>query len=189
MPRIRGHYKALGASLVFVASLPVCAATTDLDERALKLDQSVQALKDEVLQFNTEASAAEVDAVLPDYLRLNVYLSVTAGGLLLDEVTVALDDQAPEIYHYDDYDSRAILTKDSVQRLIRVAAKPGPHKLHISFTGKYADAKESDPPVTDRYSATIDKPSQATDIEFTIARESRFGNKPRLTMKQWRPAQ
>jgi hypothetical protein len=189
MPRIRGQYKALGASLVFVVSFSTLAATTDLDQRALQLDQNVQALKDEVLQFNKQATETEVDSVLPDYLRLNVYLSVTSAGLLLDEVTVSLDDQPPEIYHYDEYDSRAILTKGSVQRLMRVAAKPGPHKLRISFTGKYADARPQDPPVTDRYSTTIDKTAQAADIEFVIARESRFGNKPRLTMKQWRAAQ
>ncbi|NKF23778.1 hypothetical protein [Solimonas marina] len=170
-------------------SLPVLAATQDLDDRAVQLDQNVQALKDEVLEFNKEASKAEVDAVLPDYLRLNVYLSVEAPGLLLDKVTVSLDDQTPETYHYDAFDSRAILTKGSTQRLLRVAAQPGPHKLHISFSGKYADAKPDSPPITDQYSTTIDKSAQTTDVEFMIARQSRFGGKPRLSMKQWRPAQ
>ncbi|WP_157622995.1 hypothetical protein [Solimonas soli] len=188
MPRTRG-LKALGAILALVSSLPAAAATADLDEQAIKLDQAVQALKDEVLEFNSDAAAVEVDALLPDYNRLNVYLSVTTGGLLLQEVTVAIDDKPAEIYHYDDFDSRAILEKNSVQRLLRVAAAPGAHQLRISFTGNYADAKAGDPPLTDHYSATIDKPAQATDVEFVISRESRFGGRPKLTMKQWRPAQ
>lgn len=186
MPIIRGQYTALGASLAFLISLPAAAAGSDLSARAIELDQAVQALKDEVIEFNREAASVEVDALLPDYVRLNVYLSVKAGGLLLDEVTVALDDRAPEVYHYDDFDSRAILEKSSLQRLLRVSAEPGPHKLRVNFSGKFADAKADEPPVTDQYEVTIDKPARATDVEFVIARESRFGGKPKLSMKQWR---
>lgn len=164
------------------------AATPGTAERAIKLDQTVQALKDEVLEFNSEAASAEVDAVLPDYDRLNVYLSVKAGGLLLQDVTVTLDGHAPEVYHYDDFDSRAILGKSALQRLIRVSAEPGPHHLRVSFHGKFADAKDSDPVLGDQYDVTIDKPAHAMDVEFVIARESRFGGKPKLTMKQWRSA-
>lgn len=189
MPKTRGRYQALGASLVFLLSLPAVAATPDTTERAIKLDQTVQALKDEVLEFNSEAASTEVDAVLPDYDRLNVYLSIKAGGLLLQDVTVTLDNHAPEVYHYDEFDSRALLGKNALQRLIRVAAEPGPHRLRVSFHGKFADAKDSDPVLGDQYEVTIDKPAHATDIEFIIARESRFGGKPRLTMKQWRSAQ
>jgi len=188
MPTTRGRYKALAASLALTMSLPAAAATADLAERAIKLDQTVQALKDEVLEFNSAASAAEVDAVLPDYKRLTVYLSVKAGGLLLQDVTVKIDDRAPEVYHYDEFDSRAILGKDALQRLIRVAAEPGPHRLHVSFHGQFADAKDSDPLLGDQYDVTIDKPASATDVEFIIAKESRFGGKPKLTMKQWRSA-
>lgn len=188
MPTTRGRYRALGASLALLLSLPAAAATTDMADRAVKLDQTVQALKDEVLEFNSAAAATEVDAVLPDYKRLNVYLSVKAGGLLLQDVTITLDDHAPEVYHYDEFDSRAILGKNALQRLIRVAAEPGPHRLHVSFHGKFADAKDSDPPLGDQYDVTIDKPASATDVEFVIARESRFGGKPKLTMKQWRSA-
>src|SRR3546814_1818290 len=92
MPTTRGRFKVLGASLAFLLSLPAVAATPDTGERAIKLDQTVQALKDEVLEFNREAASAEVDAVLPDHARLNVYLSVKAGGLLLQDVTVTLDN-------------------------------------------------------------------------------------------------
>src|SRR3546814_5500846 len=45
----------------FLLSLPAVAATPDTGERAIKLDQTVQALKDEVLEFNSEAASAEVD--------------------------------------------------------------------------------------------------------------------------------
>ncbi|MGH8445984.1 MAG: hypothetical protein ACREVL_11995 [Solimonas sp.] len=165
------------------------AATADLNEQAIKLDQTVQALKDEVLEFNSEAASVEVDALLPAYDRLNVYLSVKAGGLLLDEVSVSLDDRPAEVYHYDEFDSRAILGKNSLQRLMRVSAEPGPHKLRISFSGKYADAKAGEAPLTDVYETTIDKGSQAADVEFVVSKESRFGGKPKLTMKQWRAAQ
>lgn len=188
MPRTRG-LKALGAILALLSNLPAAAATADLAEQAIKLDQTVQALKEEVLEFNSDAAAVEVDALLPDYNRLNVYLSVTTAGFLLEEVTMAIDDKPAEIHHYDDFDARAILEKNSAQRLLRVSAAPGAHQLRISFKGRYADAKPGEPSLTDHYSATIDKPAQATDVEFVISRESRFGGRPRLTMKQWRPMQ
>ncbi len=183
MPRTRGRQKARCASLVFVFSLPMMAAAADLDDRAAKLDQTVQALKDEVLEFNIAARATEMDAVLPAYDRLSIYLSVKVGGLLLQEVSVGLDDRAPEVYHYDEFDSRAILDKNSLQRLLRVSAMPGQHRVRISFIGKYADAKLQDLPLSDRYEVTVEKASEAVDLEFVIARESRFGGRPRLTMK------
>src|SRR3546814_10911680 len=131
MPTTRGRFKVLGASLAFLLSLPAVAATPDTGERAIKLDQTVQALKDEVLEFNSEAASAEVDAVLPDYDRLNVYLSVKAGGLLLQDVTVTLDNHPAEIYHYDEFESRAILGKNALQRLIRVSARSEEHTSEL----------------------------------------------------------
>lgn len=188
MPSIRG-LKALSASLVLALSFSSLAASPSDAERSLKLDQAVQALKDEVLDFNRQATAVEVDTVLPPQDRLNVYLTVKAPALLVQDVTVALDNNPAEVYHYDDIDSRALLAKDGSHRILRAKATPGTHRVRVSFTGKMADAKPGDAPITDRYEVMIDKPIQVTDLEFVIAPETRFRNTPRLRLKQWRPAQ
>lgn len=152
----------------------------------MKLDQSVEALKGEVIEFNREASSTEVEALLPDYRRLNVYLKVRVPGLLLSTFTVQIDDRTPEVHHYDEYDARALLGKDSMQRLLRVSAEPGAHKVKASFTGKLSDAKPGDPPISDVYEARFDKSNYAGDLEFVVANESRFRGNPRIAMRQWR---
>src|SRR3546814_13057518 len=111
---------------------------SDWSSDVCSADLTVQALKDEVPEFNSEAASAEVDAVLPDYDRLNVYLSVKAGGLLLQDVTVTLDNHPAELYHYDEFDSRAILGKNPMQRLIRVSATTCPHRVPVTFNGNFS---------------------------------------------------
>lgn len=187
MPTKRG-LKALGVCLALVTSCAAWPASPDLAEQAVKLDQSVEALKDEVIEFNREASSTEVEALLPDHRRLNVYLRVKVPGLLLESFTVQIDDRQPEVHHYDDYDARALLNKDSLQRLLRVSTDVGAHKIKVAFRGRLADAKAEDPPVTDQYEARFDKTTYAGDLEFIIANESRFRGNPRLTLRQWRAA-
>lgn len=188
MPTSRG-LKALGVCLAWMLSLPAWPASPDLAEQAVRLDQGVEALKDEVIEFNREASSTEVEALLPDYRRLNIYLRVKVPGLLLDSITVQIDDRQPEIHHYDEYDSRALLGKDSMQRLLRVSTDVGVHKVKVSFKGKLSDAKPEDPPLTDQYEARFDKTTYAADLEFIIANESRFRGHPRLALRQWRASQ
>lgn len=175
--------RALFAIACCVAA-PVFAA--DIQEQAIRLDQSVQALKDEVLEFNRAAQAIENEVLLPAHARVSVYLSLKVSGLLLDEVSVMIDDRRPEVYHYDETDARALLAKDSLQRLSRLMVTPGAHRIRATFSGNFADAKADEPPVTGSFEAVFDKQQGETELELVIERERRFGGKPRITMKQWR---
>ncbi len=179
--------KAYGALLVCVASLLPTAVVAQADPQAMKLDQAVQALKDEVVEFNREAQALENEVLLPATTRLSVYLNVKVNGLLLEEVSVMVDNDRPVVYRYDAKDARALLNETSAQRVLRAPVTGGAHRIRVSFSGHYADDKADAAPVTDSFEAVFDKTTEETELEFTIARERRLGGKPRLSMKQWRP--
>lgn len=162
------------------------AQSKDTAERALRLDQTIQALKDEVVELSREAQRVEYEVLIPEPQRLSIYLSVGVRGLLLDEVSIAVDDRAPEVYHYDETEARALLAANSLQRVLRTSVAPGPHRIRLTFTAHYADDEEGAPPVTDQYEAIFDKDLRETELEFTITRVSRFGDRVRATMKEWR---
>jgi hypothetical protein len=187
MRAIRGRRAAF---LLFAALFPlpvaVAASAQDTAERAIRLDQTIQALKDEVIELSREAQAVENAAIIPEHRRLSVYLKVAVSGLLLEEVGIAIDDQPAEVYHYDEFDARALLGEHALQRVLRTSVEPGPHRIRMSVKGQYADAKPDDPPVTDSYEAIFDKSQRETELEFVVTRASRFGDELRLSMKEWR---
>ncbi len=179
--------KALGALLVCFVSLLPNTVVAQADPQSMKLDQAVQALKDEVVEFNREAQALENEVLLPTTARLSVYLNVKVNGLLLEEVSVMVDEERPVIYRYDAKDARALLNESSAQRVLRTQVTAGAHRIRVNFSGHYADDKADAPPITDSFEAVFDKATEEAELEFTIARERRLGGKPRLSMKQWRP--
>src|SRR5690606_17705273 len=125
----------------------------------------------------------ENEVLIPEAQRVSVYLSLGVRGFLLEKVSVAIDDREPEVHGYDDSGARALLASDSLQRLLRTAVAPGPHRIRFSFTGRFADDEEDVPPVTDVYEAIFDKDLRETELEFTITRASRFGDRIRAGMK------
>ncbi|TJY60979.1 hypothetical protein E4T66_10055 [Sinimarinibacterium sp. CAU 1509] len=173
-------------SALVIFSLSASAAQPDLTERALRLDQNIQALKDEIIEFNREAQAVENETLVPDHLRLSVYLSVGVGGLLLTEAAITVDDKAPEIYRYDETDARALLDDAAVQRVLITTVMPGPHRIRMTVNGNFANAKPGDAPITQSYEAIFDKDDQEAELEFRLTRSSRFGGDLKLTMKQWK---
>lgn len=176
--------------VLLIATLLVPAAATsqtdDTTERALRLDQTVQSLKDELVELTREAQAVEAAVVTPEHHRVSVYLGVAVRGLLLEEVTVAIDDRPPEVYHYDARDARALLAEHSLQRILRGVVAPGPHRIRLAFRGRFADDKADAPPATDSYEAIFDKDHREAELEFAITRARGFGGAPRLSMKQWK---
>lgn len=175
---------------LLVALLPLHAAAADqaadFAERAIQLDQAVQALKDEVVELTVEAQSIENTVLVPEHLRVSVYLRVDVAGLLLDEVNIAIDERAEESYRYDDKDARALLSEQALQRVLRVTVGEGAHRIRLRYRGHYADDTELDPPVVGTYEAIFDKDPEETELEFTISRASRFGDELRTSMKQWR---
>lgn len=186
MRSIRGRR---ASRLLFAALLPLplaAAEAPDTAERAIRLDQTIQALKDEVVELSREAQSIENAVLIPAHQRVSIYLGVDVRGLLLREVSVAIDDRAPEVYHYDERDARALLAENSLQRVLRTTVAPGPHRIRLAYSARYADDKPDAPAVADSYEAIFDKDHHEAELEFTISRVSRFGNDTSLSMKQWR---
>jgi hypothetical protein len=180
------------AACVLFASVLACAAAAfaaeqPLEDRQLELDQSIQGLKDEVVEFTREAQAVEDDVLFPPETRVSVYLGVKVSGLLLQEVSVAIDDGAPQARSYEDRDARALLSDLNLQRLLRTNVAPGAHRIRLSFRGHLADAKPDAEPLTDSFEAIFDKTASPAELEFVISRTSRLA-KPRLSLRQWRAA-
>ncbi|TXH05085.1 MAG: hypothetical protein E6R07_05675 [Nevskiaceae bacterium] len=160
------------------------AAPPAPDANALQIDQNIQSLKDEVLQFNRDAVTLEQDTLYPPYSRTSVYLGVRIGGLLVKDFSIAFDDGTPQTFNFTDDEGRAFLLHNGLRRMLRANLAPGPHRIRADFSAQYADAKPSDAPVTNHFEAIFDKGYSQTDLELTLGRSTRVA-KPGLTLKQW----
>jgi hypothetical protein len=188
MRLIRGRRASRLLLMVALLPLPLAAAdqAADIAERAVRLDQVIQALKDEVVEFGTEAQSIEDTVMIPEHQRVSVYLRVAVAGLLLQQVSIAIDERDADIYDYDDRDSRALLSDTALQRVLRTTAGPGPHRIRVNYRGRYADDAPDAAPLTGSYEAIFDKDHKESELEITVSRASRFGGELRVDMKQWR---
>jgi hypothetical protein len=177
----------LFAAITGGASPSWSADPPQTEDHELQLDQTVQALKDEVVEFVREAQSVEDDVTFPPETRLEVYLGVKVSGLLMKDVSVTLDDHAAENYTYTDRDARSMLSDLNLQRLLRANVGNGAHRIRVAFTAQMVDAKPDAEPITDSYEAIFDKGNSSAELEFVVSRPTRL-SKPRLSMKQWRAA-
>lgn len=162
------------------------AADAELQERAQKLDQAIQDFKKEVLDFNVEAQQVEDDILYPPHSRVTVYLSVKVPGLVLKTASVSVDNGPPQTVNYGERDAKALLAERRAQRLLRANLAPGAHRIRLTYSGQFADAKPDAPPVSGSYEAVFDKDHQPADLEFSIARPYRFAAMG-ISLQQWRP--
>ncbi|MGQ0619110.1 MAG: hypothetical protein ACT4QA_04190 [Panacagrimonas sp.] len=158
------------------------------DEEAITFDQATQTLKDELVQFNRDAQLAEDEFLYPPHSRLSVYISNSVEGFLLQEVRVVIDDGAPLVYTYDDRDSRALLKKNALQRLVHVNVERGAHRIKADFRGQRVDAKEGDPPLIGNHEAIIDKTVDPAEVELQVVTNKRRRH-PMMQVKEWRTEQ
>lgn len=158
------------------------------DEAALNLDQAVQALKDEATQFNRDAQMAEDTFLYPPHSRLSIYVSNDIPNLLLTEISIAIDADAPIVYRYDEIDSRALLKDNALQRLVHTNVSRGAHRIKVSYAGQYTEADAGADPVSGRYEAVFDKGIEAAEIELELLRGARKGA-PGFRVREWRAAE
>ena len=157
------------------------------DEGAITLDQTVQAVKDETIQFNRDALMAEEAFLYPPQTRLSVYVSTTLKNVLLTDINVILDDDPPVVYRYGDKDSRALLTQGAMQRLILTNVERGSHRLRVSYNGNYVTADDEPEPVAGKFEAVFTKNLEATAVELQLNR-GRNRTEPSMKLKEWRAA-
>lgn len=177
----------LAMALLGLAPALAVQAADPQAEKAQLLDQNIQALKDEVLQFNRDALSTEESFGYPDHTRVEIYVSVETPALLMQKITVSVDGGAPVTYTYNELDSRALVRSKGLQRLARFNVARGAHRLKADFVAQYADAKEGDPLVVDRFDTVFDKTLTPSTLELVIGKSRRGGN-PVLRLQEWRPA-
>lgn len=175
-------------ALFVSVSGPLRAADTELQERALKLDQAIQDFKHELVAFNADAQHVEDAILYPDHSRLAVYLTVRIPGLLLKDVSVSLDNGPAQTLTYSDRDAKALLAEPHAQRILLANIAPGAHRIRLTYSGQLADAEPETPPVTGSHEAVFDKDHQPAELEFRISRPYRFAATG-ITLQQWRKKQ
>lgn len=186
----RGHSAlrllcASAALLGLALALPAAGADREAEE-ALELDQAIQVLKDEALQFNRDAQLSEEEFAFPPHTRVTVYASVEVQALLLKKLSIDIDGTESASYDYSDLDARALLRSKGMQRIGRFNVSRGSHRLSAQFVARYADAKEGESDIVDRLEVVFDKNYAPVDLELVVAKANR-GAKPMLILREWRP--
>lgn len=155
------------------------------DEGALNLDQAVQSLKDEAIQYNRDAWMAEEAFLFPPATRLSVYVSNRIRNLLLNEVSIRIDDREPVAYRYGEIDARALLDDGALQRLVLTNIERGAHRIQVAYSGRFMDGDEQTGEFAETYQAVFDKGLDAAELELEILRGPRKGS-PAMKLKEWR---
>jgi len=163
-------------------------APVPVDDAAITLDQTIQAVKDETIQFNRDSLMAEEAFLYPPQTRLSVYVSNTLKNVLLADFSLTLDDRPPVTYHYGDKDSRALLTEGALQRLLLTNVERGVHRLRVSYKGNYVAGDKEPVPVAGQFEATFTKDLEAAEVELQIFR-GRNKSEPAMKLKEWRAAE
>ncbi|MCH9827571.1 MAG: hypothetical protein K0U79_07470 [Gammaproteobacteria bacterium] len=166
-------YKRLKTSLwvATLVALPFAAnagAPTPIDPEALKLDQQVGTLKNEVLQLNRALNAQEQALLYPAFSRTDIYVNVDVRGFLLTDMLVSIDGGTPFTFAYTERQSAAF-TDGGWHRLARTNVTQGPHRLHAEFTGHYITAKPGDPPIHGSLETSFNKQLASLDIVLPLA--------------------
>lgn len=175
--------RAFAAAILVASTLPALAATPPPpDPEQLKLDGAIQGLKDEVLNLNREALWVENEVLYPQHTRANIYFGVRVGGLLIKTLSISIDDGEAQTHSYTDAEARALLTSESLHRVLRTSLEPGPHRVSVQYTAQFADADEGDAPITGQYDAIFDKRSRTAELELTLSRGTRL-SQPQMRLR------
>ena len=168
--------RCLGVALM-AATAAVSAATAPTpnssDPGAIKVDQTVQDVKEAAVALDRDLLTLDESLLYPDITRVSVYIGVKVNGFMLNAMTVSLDDGQQITYNYTDSESKALL-KNGLHRLLRVNMQPGAHRVHAEFAGKFVDAQPKDPPIKGAVDRVFDKGLGPVDLILPIARNTRL---------------
>lgn len=173
--------------LVALCSLRAHAAQTpSAEDSSAKLDGIIESLKKEAVDFNREAQDIEQVVMYPDHSRVSIYISCKVSRLLLQNVTLIIDDGKPVRYDYSERSAKALLLSDGLHRVLLTNVAPGSHRIRAEFRGQFADADAGDAPVIGRFEETFDKTAKPLDLELRVARYTRL-SQPKLALVVWKP--
>lgn len=161
------------------------AAEVPAEQR--QLDQRVQSLKTAVLQVEREARDIEQALLHPPQTRVTLFLGVQINQLLLETLSVQIDDQPAVSHHYDELQARNLLKSKGLQKLPALNIGPGPHRLRVEYTGRYADARPEDAPARGIFESIFTKGLEPLELELRLTRIGRRPE-PDMTLTPWQAA-
>jgi hypothetical protein len=192
MPRLFGRMAlsqvCVCALLGGFASAVLALEPTAPDDAGIALDQKVQAFKDEAIQFNRDALMAEEASLYPPQTRVSVYVSNSQRNLLLEKISLTLDDRQPVVYTYGEIDSRALLVENALQRLVLTNMDRGQHRVRVSYNGNYVEGDDEPEPASGAFEAVFEKGLDAAEIELQLVR-GKSRTEPAMKLKTWRAAE
>lgn len=156
------------------------------DPAVLEIDRTLQVLKSEVFDINQQAIRTEDAFLYPEQTRVTIYVGMDAPGLLLDEVVVTVDGNAP-VRRKVEVTEAVALQRRGLYRALRLNVTPGAHRLWAEFSGRYADTGVDGQRLRGRYEALFDKTDRASDLEILIATPG-LGQQPTMALRDWRPS-
>ncbi len=106
------------------------------------LDGAIQALKQEILDINTDLSILENDFLFPINARITIFVSLdTNEDFDLKSVKIKIDEKIIANYIYSERELKS-LRRGGVQRLYINSLEPGDHELIVEYIGQGRNARQ-----------------------------------------------
>jgi hypothetical protein len=165
--------------------LGLAAAASRSDERGqepsfARIDQEVQAIKQEILDINRDLSSLEEELLYPLEHRLTVFLSLSSGTTMdLKVLRIHLGEDTLVHHEYSNAEMDA-LRKGGVHKAYIGSIRKGEHVLQAQLRGKGRKDRVFD--IVN--GTTFTKRQSAKYVELRVS-ESSLARVPRLTIQSW----
>jgi hypothetical protein len=160
------------------AEAPPESGEPPADTRAL--DETVQALKKDVVDLNRELFVLEEELLFPANTQVAVFVSMDIGEFFaLDSLTLKIDNKEVANYLYTPREAEALL-KGGVHRVYLGNLKVGEHQLVAFFNGKGPNSRDYKRGANIRF----EKGVGAKYLELKITDRQRKGQ-PEFAIKDW----
>lgn len=169
-----------GSVLAQESDSAVLEESTPEELETQALDDSIEALKKEVLSLNRDLFILEEDLLFPANTQFSIFLSVNSGTLfILDTVQIKIDDKNVANHLYTERELAA-LKRGGVQRLYIGNLPSGEHEIIAIFTGIGPSGRDY------RRGATtmIEKSTEPQFVEFIIS-DDISKEQPEFDVRVW----
>lgn len=148
---------------------------------------TLESLKAQVLNLEADAARTEEDLAYPAALRLSIDVSVVEPHLLIREISVYIDNAAAGHWVYSQTEAQALTWpgppgRAGLQRLFRLQARPGKHRLRAEFSAARSDAAPGAATLRGHYEQDFEKEAMPQVLELAVGTA---GRSLRLTPTLW----
>ncbi|HEB59724.1 MAG TPA: AraC family transcriptional regulator [Gammaproteobacteria bacterium] len=171
--------KLIKAALLLTLLLPLSGSAQEPAPDAT-LDAEIRALRQEIIDMNSELQAAEQDFLFPASTRLTVFVSMDTAKLFdLRSVEVRLDDRIVAHHIYSEREVYA-LQRGGMHQIYIGSIAPGQHELVAYFLG--TDHKKRDYRRGVSHNFVKSEKPQFTELKITNIRSRRL---PEFDVRIW----